>query len=453
MSDSIDLQMKSLQIAIEERVPYCSGTVSVPPEGLIVYYGRDSDAHRLDFANVAELGLFHLSNTCDPATFGRNQENVLDESYRKAGKLDSAHFCVKLDLERTGLMKEIRDTLLQGPQSESPVYAELYKLNVYGEGSFFKSHKDTPRGEAMFGSLVIIFPTIHQGGGLIFRDNGKEWKFDSAAAINDRVGPSIAYAAFFSDTEHEVLEVTSGYRVTVTYNLYFQSSEVSKIPPVCRDDISSFKAIFQSLLNEPTFVPNGGKLAFGLHHKYPFDTEQKGALQGVIQYLKGSDAILYNACKELSLQVQANLVYEYNKTWCVLLKKIPNIRWFVEYNESLTARLTSSKIGGKWTRTANACRGILWEKTYMDSERDHEDEDRWLGRSLSNTEVVHWVTETTDLTKMKGEYAAYGNEASVQYVYAAVCLVVRVGVFGEREVLEDDLSAAGSESESEEEED
>src|SRR6202042_3226946 len=30
--------------------------------------------------------------------------------------------------------------------------------------------------------------------------------------------PSIAYIAFYSDVEHEVLKVTSGHRATITYN-------------------------------------------------------------------------------------------------------------------------------------------------------------------------------------------------------------------------------------------
>jgi hypothetical protein len=32
--------------------------------------------------------------------------------------------------------------------------------------------------------------------------------------------PAIQWAAFYSDCEHEVLEVTAGHRVTLTYNLY-----------------------------------------------------------------------------------------------------------------------------------------------------------------------------------------------------------------------------------------
>lgn len=33
---------------------------------------------------------------------------------------------------------------------------------------------------------------------------------------------NIQWAAFYSDCEHEVLEVTSGHRITLTYNLYMR---------------------------------------------------------------------------------------------------------------------------------------------------------------------------------------------------------------------------------------
>ena len=43
------------------------------------------------------------------------------------------------------------------------VTAELYKLNFYSAPSGkFKSHVDTPRGPAQFGSLVVCLPCPHK---------------------------------------------------------------------------------------------------------------------------------------------------------------------------------------------------------------------------------------------------------------------------------------------------
>ena len=73
-----------------------------------------------------------LEQACEAATFGRNQEDVLDESYRKAGKMAASAFMTRLDPHRPGLVNAIRLGLLERTSVEG-VRAELCKLNVYGE--------------------------------------------------------------------------------------------------------------------------------------------------------------------------------------------------------------------------------------------------------------------------------------------------------------------------------
>ena len=90
-----------------------------------------------------------------------------------------------------------------------------------GEKSFFKAHVDTPRGERMFGSLVVFFPTKYEGGSLIMRQKGEQWSFDAANALAEAKDPQVAYVALYSDVEHEVSTVTSGYRVTSMMTLQF----------------------------------------------------------------------------------------------------------------------------------------------------------------------------------------------------------------------------------------
>ena len=53
-----------------------------------------------------------------------------------------------------------------------------------------------------------------------FRHAGREVVFDWAAEL-EKNPSKVQWAAFFSDCEHEVLEVTGGHRVTMTYNLYW----------------------------------------------------------------------------------------------------------------------------------------------------------------------------------------------------------------------------------------
>jgi hypothetical protein len=90
---------------------------------------------RINLSNPSEADLQNLSDACQPATLGVNKEDVLDESYRKAGKMDVADFTTNFVIEDSGLMDVIRSELLEGHESNKAIKAELYKLNVYGEGS------------------------------------------------------------------------------------------------------------------------------------------------------------------------------------------------------------------------------------------------------------------------------------------------------------------------------
>jgi hypothetical protein len=202
----------------------------------------------INLSNASDANLQDLSDACQPATFSINKENVLDKSYRKAGKMDIADFATTFIVENSGLMDVICSELLEGHKSNKAIKAELYKLNVYGEAHhngvyplvwltnfrqrcFFKPHKDTPHSGSMFRSLVIVFPTKHEGGALMLQHGSGKWTFDSAKMVRTLVNPSVAYIAFYSDVEHEVTPVTSGYHITLTYNLYFSTNNTAPVIP------------------------------------------------------------------------------------------------------------------------------------------------------------------------------------------------------------------------------
>jgi hypothetical protein len=86
----------------------------------------------IDFANTTFSQLEQLVKACEPAPFGLNDKDVLDETYRKAGKMDSELFSTPLVPEHTDLIKVLRGHLLEGPDSIRKLKIEPYKLNVYG---------------------------------------------------------------------------------------------------------------------------------------------------------------------------------------------------------------------------------------------------------------------------------------------------------------------------------
>jgi hypothetical protein len=75
-----------------------------------------------------------LSEACQKATFGRNQEDILDETYRKAGQMSAKDFTTRFNLEKSGILDGVYTHLLEGfGETGKRIEAELYKLNVYGK--------------------------------------------------------------------------------------------------------------------------------------------------------------------------------------------------------------------------------------------------------------------------------------------------------------------------------
>ena len=82
-----------------------------------------------------------LLQRCNPATFGFGGHDILDETYRKAAKLDPSDFSTNFHPHDYGILDSIQQILLPstikggqgvgiGPQG---IRAELYKLNVQFE--------------------------------------------------------------------------------------------------------------------------------------------------------------------------------------------------------------------------------------------------------------------------------------------------------------------------------
>ena len=75
-----------------------------------------------------------LEQACEAATFGRDDEAVLDETYRKALKLDPTEFSIDFCPYSYGIIDAIAQILLPTLNVKLPtmrgVRAELYKLNV-----------------------------------------------------------------------------------------------------------------------------------------------------------------------------------------------------------------------------------------------------------------------------------------------------------------------------------
>ncbi|KAI6095168.1 hypothetical protein EDD16DRAFT_1475638, partial [Pisolithus croceorrhizus] len=145
------------------------------------------------------------------ATFSVNNESVYDESYRKVGKMNFADFATSFDIKDSGQTDVVRQELLEGVDDDREIKMDCISSMSYGKDSFFKAHKDTPRDQTMFSSPVFVFPSPHEGGEFVLRENEHEWAVDFAKSISESSQQlCVSYVSSYSDVEHEVRMVTFG---------------------------------------------------------------------------------------------------------------------------------------------------------------------------------------------------------------------------------------------------
>ena len=135
--------------------------------------------------------------------------------------------------------------------------------------------------------------------------------FDWSSSAVASTGDAIRWAAFYSDCEHEVKELTDGHRVTLTYNLYSVPGvgDLAKHAPAM--DVR-FLPLYQKVkdaLGEPTFMADGGNLGIYCSHAYALST--RVGSKGIPGVLKGVDMAVYAVFRALGLKVRVCQVMDW----------------------------------------------------------------------------------------------------------------------------------------------
>lgn len=108
----------------------CGGSVSIDDvqirfgasgEGITVIFGQDGPSSTKDFEQ--------LLKACQPAFFGRGGEAVLDEEYRKAGKLDTSQFATSFCPYESGIIDVVTHSLV--PNSEHGRHTRSIKVTLW----------------------------------------------------------------------------------------------------------------------------------------------------------------------------------------------------------------------------------------------------------------------------------------------------------------------------------
>jgi hypothetical protein len=277
----------------------------------------------------------------------------------------------------------------------------------------------------MFGSLVVVLPVKHQGGELLLRHRDRNFVFNGQALVESAPPASVAYVAFFSDVEHEVVRVLSGYRVTVTYNLYFDPTKHApqiRLPADLKSD-HPFKIELRRIKEDPALRDAHPILGFGLEYAYPFETaiQLPTALK-----LKGSDAVLAEVFDELEIDYDFFLLYLQDQDHDASSVRILSrniINGDKEYgNEDMEDKILTEDAWLVWQEYPSE----VIPETPMDW---HGSDFRYIATSQRPRSVpsldVEWVTEPSEEYLDKSTALVYGNEVSVGCQYHQLCVIAR----------------------------
>jgi predicted 2-oxoglutarate/Fe(II)-dependent dioxygenase YbiX len=175
------------------------------------------------------------------APFGRGEATLIDTAVRRTWQIGADRVRVEgKHWERT--LQAILERTTESLGATGEVRAELYKLLIYDEGSFFVSHRDTEKVSGMFATLVIVLPSVSVGGDLVVRHKGRQVTLDLRCDDPSEA----AFAAFYADCVHEVLPVTAGYRLALVYNLVRPGKGPLPEPPDYDGECRAAAALLQS---------------------------------------------------------------------------------------------------------------------------------------------------------------------------------------------------------------
>ncbi|WP_327138796.1 2OG-Fe(II) oxygenase [Nocardia sp. NBC_01327] len=154
-----------------------------------------------------------LCEVARPARYGLREQTILDANVRDTWEVPRER--VTVDERRwherlLPMLDALRAEL--GLPLHCELSAELHSMLVYEPGQFFQRHQDSEKADGMIGTLVVTLPSMFTGGELVIEQQGRKVTDPGSAQ-------ELSVVAFYSDCAHEVLPVTDGFRITLTYNL------------------------------------------------------------------------------------------------------------------------------------------------------------------------------------------------------------------------------------------
>ena len=174
-----------------------------------------------------------------PSPFGRGEETVVDETYRRGHEVTGADIAFpdkyQYDNFKSRLEKLVSATLFVPRQAK----VKLYKLAIYREGGHFDWHVDTTHSNSHHATILVALNTSWTGGDFNLRRNDVETRMDMKPKIthpspgsseSHKTHVDLGVVAFYTDTEHRVEPITDGVRIVLQYDVEVEGWVTTKDP-------------------------------------------------------------------------------------------------------------------------------------------------------------------------------------------------------------------------------
>jgi hypothetical protein len=246
---------------------------------------------------VSAAQVMRLRSIARPARYGLGEKTLVDSRVRDTWELPKSR--VRIDRRRWNktlgpVLTQLRAEL--GLPDGCRLRAQLHSVLMYEKGQFFAPHKDSEKVDAMVGTLVVTLPSTSRGGALVVQHGGRREEYRSSNRL-------LSFVAFYADCQHEVLPLTSGHRIALTYNLSLEGdSSTGKIDALAVADVSNCLR---------THFEARDRLVYLLDHEYTEHGMSFERLKGVDA---GRVAVLRAAAREQDDEIVLALA-DVHETW------------------------------------------------------------------------------------------------------------------------------------------
>ncbi|MFC4114188.1 2OG-Fe(II) oxygenase [Nonomuraea zeae] len=298
--------------SVHRKLPKTELSVAVDGVGPLRFPVSDEQA-------VLLRGLGHR------ARFGRGEQTLTDPEVRDTWEIPNELVRVEWTDAFAAVLDGMRAELGLPPHCR--LTPELHSMLLYETGQFFVAHQDSEKDDAMVATLVVTLPSAHTGGELVVEHQGQTKTYRGLKT-------AVSLVAFYADCPHQVLPVTTGNRVTLTYNLLLAGDTQAAMagnPPV-----SELAAGLLAHFATPVVLPYSSRkgdpparLAYLLDQEY--------TARGLSwSRLKGSDAsrgaLLRAAAEQAGCEITLALA-EIQETWDAYDADEDEDGWYGEYED------------------------------------------------------------------------------------------------------------------------